>query len=614
MLNTRKTSIEVLVLTAGVYIVLAQDLMSSRITQHGYVFPENVTVAIGGTVNLRIVLPMNPNDRCLYRRPGSVEDIDVHADSLANRTECSIDILEIEPADAGFWRLTMIRGSTMIRGLSMINVIDVPTVQNNSDMGAIGGLEEITPRGTDYCYVLRNANAPNRHVPMYGQCTLEMSDMDPTSSGRWNVIAGVRGYLREIEFTVDIEHREEQIVTTVMRGWDYLILLCSLRGSLKTVKFCRFQRLSDNRGINLHEGLGLDRYHYHGNGFETGDCGLQIDTPDSIDKGLWTCSLGYGNDTITKFSGAILDGSEQEAELSIINVEDVDVLNGTGITIQCNANKPLDYCWFKDPSGNIYSVSDNSVDNAYGVRFRYHGISLQMGDCGIELNTTADVMAGQWSCHIGSSKFSALEVSRYINVRISNSQMIGSSNTLRATLGAALVLECSSIPKRTPLKYCRYVTPSGQAFSLGENVTSEEAILGNYFATPNHDPKKGSCSLVVKNISPFDIGQWTCAGKIAGQTVEHYATIEITGELKRSTELNAASIFGMTIGAILILLTAVGFVCYSFRQKIRRRVAAINQEIEMREGRIVRDFQRISDASGASDSTDQNRMTAESRL
>ncbi|KAL1379417.1 hypothetical protein pipiens_014919 [Culex pipiens pipiens] len=566
-----------------------ENLLTSYTIMHGYVFPASVTAAVGESVHLKVLLSMNEEDRCLYREPGSTEDIDVHGSTRRRRTtvvpttnssstkqrfssdsrsvdpnECGIKVLNINHEDAGFWRLTLARGTTLIRGVTLVNVIDVPTVPNPSDRDSITGLEEVTPTGTDYCYVLRDTETQGRDVPMYEQCSLKVTSMDPTGNGQWNVIAGVRGYMREMQFAINIEHREEQIVTSIHRGAEFQVLVCQLRYSRQTIRFCRFLRLSDQLGLNMLEGVGWGRYRYYGNGFETGDCGLEIDDPDGVDRGLWKCVVGYGDEQIMKVSGAILDGGEEEAPLAILRVEDVNGLNGTEVKLQCNANKPLDYCWFKDPLGVIYSVSEVLMEDEEGS-YWYEGISLAMGDCGIRLKPVTEEMTGRWSCHVGSSRVSALEVSSYVNVR-----------------------------------YCRFITPSGQAFSLDESVTSENAILGNYYSNPNHNPKKGFCSLVVMSVSSADIGQWICAGKIAGHTMEQYAAIEVSTESAGNpADLSTASIVGMALGGAVILVGVVGLGYYNYWRRVRKQVVAVNHEIELQE----RAQRRFSIASGTNSSS-----------
>ncbi|XP_053687098.1 uncharacterized protein LOC128736636 [Sabethes cyaneus] len=594
--------------------VASDNLLMSNVIINGYVFPTNVTVAVDESVHLKILLSMNDDDRCLYREPGSTEDVDVHATFRhtyqnsrqlnVDPNECGIKISKITRADAGFWRLTLVRGTTLVRGVSMISVIDAPVVPDPGFRDSIDGLEEITPEGTDYCYMLRNTETQTRDVPSYETCSLDANEMDPTGSGRWNVIVGVQGYMREMHFGVDIQHKEEQIVTSIHRAAEYEVLTCNLRyvSSKQMIKFCRFLRLADSLGLNMLEGVGWDRYRYSGNGFAAGDCGLEIEEPAAIDRGLWKCIVGFGDEATIKVSGAIVDNREIEVGLAIIAVEDVNVLNGTDMILQCNANKPLDYCWFKDPTGMIYSVSESSMTNEDGY-YWYSGISLAMGDCGIKLKPITTEMAGRWSCHVGSSNFSALEVSEYINVRVSLSQMIGTEDYVHATLETAMLIECSSIPKHTPLQYCRFVPPSGEAFSLEESVASDNAILGKYYSNPSHDPKNGFCSLIVKTVSNSDVGQWICAGKIAGHTMEHYTTIEAVVSQNDAAELTVASIVGMALGSLAILVIVVGIGFYNYRRRLRRQVETVNREIEMQERRREEAVQEIASAGGSSRSS-----------
>lgn len=622
-MNRVLVTVLIYVITSAQWISAENLLMNARIMQ-GFIFPTSVTVAVGESVHLKILVTMSEGDRCLYREPGSDDDVDVHAPASFQRqprviaanashgtradlnvdaSECGIKVLNVNHGDAGFWRLTMMHGGHLIRGITMVNVIDVPTVPDTSDRDSIVGLEEITPGGTDYCYVLRDTDMQTKDVPMYEQCSLAVSEMDPTGTGHWNVIAGVQGYMREMHFAINIEHKDEQIETSIHRGAESHVLMCNLRYSRMTIQFCRFIRVADNQGLNMLQGVGWDRYRYYGNGFASGDCGLEIEDPDTIDRGLWKCVMGYGDAEMMKVSGAIMDNSDgEQPELAILSAEDVNALNGTEMTLQCNANKPLDYCWFRNPRGEIYSVSENLVPGE-DEHYWYSGISLSLGDCGIRLKPVSEEMAGQWSCHVGSSRYTSLEVSAEINVRVGSSQIIPMTETVVATLDGALVVECSSIPKNTPFKYCRFVVPSGQAFNLNEGITADQAILGKYYSNPSHDPKKGFCSLVITRVTSVDLGQWICAGKIAGHTMEQYTTFEVVGPQPRgdSAELTTASIVGMAIGGTIILFGAIGLGYYNFWRRMKRQAAAVNHEIELEERTIDRQAaERYSIASRSS--------------
>lgn len=63
------------------------------------------------------------------------------------------------------------------------------------------------------------------------------------------------------------------------------------------------------------------------------------------------------------------------------------LIDGSEPTISCNANLPIDYCWFRKPNGEILSVSDRMMmeSDAASKMFSYHGLGFGLGECGIAL-------------------------------------------------------------------------------------------------------------------------------------------------------------------------------------------------------------------------------------
>uniref|UniRef100_A0AAG5DB61 Immunoglobulin domain-containing protein n=1 Tax=Anopheles atroparvus TaxID=41427 RepID=A0AAG5DB61_ANOAO len=615
-----------------------ENLLTSFEFRHGYVYPTSVTVAEGEVIHLRLLVPMQNGDQCVYREPGSPVDIDVHArdeESAARRrqrnvneegtiqrileNECGIRVNPVQQRDAGFWRLTLVRGAERIRGVSMVDVIERPSVPEVGIGGAasVTTLDEISPARTEYCYVQRQG-APSgsqmqNAVPMHERCQLPLSSTDPTGAGVWSVIAGVQGQMREMTYGIQIENKDEQIITTLHREQDYHVLSCHLRYTQLMLKFCRFLRLADGFGLNVIPGIGTSRYGYIGAGFERNECGLEILEPDGLDRGVWKCLLGYGDESITKVSGAIVDNSDTTLPLAIIGRDEmVAAQNDTTVSLQCNANKPIDYCWFRGPHGQFYSLSERlSEENADGHHW-YSGISLAMGDCGLGLAAiTEHEHAGRWQCYVGNGRVSALEVSAGFTVRVSPTQMIAAVDTIEATQGFPALLGCESIPRGTPLQYCRFVTPTGEAFSLNENVTSDRPVLERYYSNPNHDQTRGSCSLVIASVRTEDFGQWVCAGKIDGHATEHIAqlTVHNRDETDEPPEepgptgetLSAASIVGMAIGAVALVGGAVGLGFWQYRKRLHRQASAVNAEIQMGDMRASR--RRISVISSESGSS-----------
>uniref|UniRef100_A0A182N3A9 Ig-like domain-containing protein n=1 Tax=Anopheles dirus TaxID=7168 RepID=A0A182N3A9_9DIPT len=630
----------------------AQNLLTSFEIAHGYIYPPSVTVAEGEVLQLRLLVPMQEGDRCFYREPGSPTDIEVNGidddapepgpsrrpTKMARRIgdqECSIRVSPVHQRDAGFWRLTLVRDADRVRGVTMVDVIERPAVPEIGMGGTgISSLEEISPDRTEYCFVLRQgatatASEGAMHgassVPMYERCHLPLSETDPTGAGMWSVIAGVQGQMREMTYGIHIENKEEQIVTSVHKETDYHVLTCHLLYTKLMLKFCRFVRLTDGFGLNVIPGVGTPRYGYLGRGFERNECGLEIIGPEGLDRGTWKCLLGYGDATLTKVSGAIVDNSDTSPPLAIVGLDEhVTAQNGTMASLLCNANKPIDYCWFRGPHGQFYTLSESLTAEGRdgGHQHWYSGIALALGECGITFATMLDAEhAGRWHCYVGSGHVSALEVSAAFEVRISRTQMIAQVDRVEAAVDFPALIGCDSIPRGTPLQYCRFVTPTGEAFSLNENVTNERPVLGRFYSNPNHNLAKGSCSLVIATVRAEDFGEWICAGKIEGHPMEHiYGVVlhdrnektdgEVVPEATGET-LSAASISGMVIGAIAVVGGAVGVGYWQFRKRLHRQAAATNHEIQMAtiestEGaRSERVDQRISIGSSGSDSSSQ---------
>uniref|UniRef100_A0A182RF15 Ig-like domain-containing protein n=1 Tax=Anopheles funestus TaxID=62324 RepID=A0A182RF15_ANOFN len=629
------------------HTVIGTNLLTSFEVRHGYIYPPNVTVAEGEVMHLRLLVPMQEGDRCLYREPGSPTDVDVHGverDLTASRkishgkmvrfgeAECSIRVNPVHQRDGGFWRLTLVHGVERIRGVTMVDVIERPSVPEIGIGGgaagaAVSSLDEISPERTEYCFVLRQDTASEgaASVPMYERCHLPLSETDPTGAGVWSVIAGVQGQMREMTYGIHIENKAEQIVTTVHKESDYHVLSCNLLYTNLMLKFCRFVRLADGLGLNVIPGIGTSRYGYIGAGFERNECGLEILGPEGLDKGTWKCLLGYGDDSLTKVSGAVVDNSDINPPLAIMRPDEmVTAQNGSMASLQCNANKPIDYCWFRGPHGQFYSLSESLTAERNDGHYWYGGISLEMGECGITFaNIFADEHAGQWHCYVGSGHVTALEVSATFQVRISSSQMISQSDRVEVRLDFPALLGCDSIPRGTPLQYCRFVTPTGQAFSLNENITTDRPILNRFYSNPNHNLAKGSCSLVIASVQMEDFGEWICAGKIEGHPMEHIYGIVLhnrdeqippDGEPEPAGgTLSAASIGGMVIGAVAVIAGAVAIGYWQFRKRLHRQTVAANEEIQMRTIELQEDLtrteQRISIISSRSDSSSTNSNT-----
>lgn len=232
----------------------------------------------------------------------------------------------------------------------------------------------------------------------------------------------------------------------------------------------------------MNTGQGTGRYSYVGDGLPSGDCGLHIAEPEVFDRFRWKCLLGYGqangqqsaadNGTI----GAILDASAEPARELVDLTADHTVygLNGTVVNVLCKSPVAVDYCWFTHPHGDRISVSEPAsnghVDSAEPTLFRYYGSGLRMGECGITLSPATLNDTGRWKCHLGTFRRIGFEASREVRVRISTSRLVASEPNVEVLTAAPIHLECTTIPVRLPLEYCRFVRPDGRGFSIDETI------------------------------------------------------------------------------------------------------------------------------------------------
>lgn len=64
-------------------------------------------------------------------------------------------------------------------------------------------------------------------------------------------------------------------------------------------------------------------------------------------------------------------------------------------------DEPIKYCRFVAPNGDVHSVAE---DMLLTTRFKYYGISLLNGDCGIEIDDLIESDFGNWQCVLRTTK------------------------------------------------------------------------------------------------------------------------------------------------------------------------------------------------------------------
>lgn len=181
-------------------------------------FPPNITVVRGETVYLRLKEVVPDQKECLYRSPGTEDLVITSNDRIKSWNDggsCAITITDIQIEDAGFWRLTSKNDANLLRGLSIVNV-----VQRNDDFPAeiddIVKFEDLTPEDTNYCYVHRTDNEQSSELPIYEKCYLPDHILDPKAQGLFNVVAGIKGQTKELTFEINIETKGIHTLYTII--------------------------------------------------------------------------------------------------------------------------------------------------------------------------------------------------------------------------------------------------------------------------------------------------------------------------------------------------------------------------------------------------------------
>ncbi|CAG5009890.1 unnamed protein product [Parnassius apollo] len=227
-------------------------------------------------------------------------------------------------------------------------------------------------------------------------------------------------------------------------------------------------------------------------------------------------------------------------------VETILALENENIAIQCKTNLPMSYCGFLHPSGRRYSFTDLAASN---------------GNCIIKINITkADV--GEWKCHIGM-KAMRVEMLKVIELRVVDN-MAAVQDNVTALHGEPVTLACATTKGMVPLSYCRFEPPHSTPFSIDSTVSISNPILNRYYFPPNKSLDRGDCAVTIRKVKYEDLGIWTCGAALDdGQEYTDRIKLEVEGFYTMST----ASATGVTVGAVLIVVTLVILGYYAWKRR-----------------------------------------------
>lgn len=102
------------------------------------------------------------------------------------------------------------------------------------------------------------------------------------------------------------------------------------------------------------------------------------------------------------------------------------------------------------------------------------------------------------------------------------------------------------------------------------------ALMDNYYFSPNRKMDHGHCSLIVKKATLQHMGQWTCAGRLTGRSVEYIDDFRVQ---VLENGLSVAAIGGMVFVALFIVAAvfAIGFLTYKKRYQSVARSSITSQ-------------------------------------
>ncbi|XP_069702846.1 uncharacterized protein [Periplaneta americana] len=358
-------------------------------------------------------------------------------------------------------------------------------------------------------------------------CDFTRYPVTEADEGGWKLIVGMTGKVTEDEFQQDVTVTREALsvsVTDSTRFTGGLDLLCSLTPSA-AVQDCRFTR-PDGEVILPDEGIGNAHYTYFGSGLANGDCGLSIQQVQQVDRGWWNCSLLHG--AVQSFS--LLNVSATDEYQGVWTEEgNLAVLNGAQMTLSCRAGTPLEYCWFRHPSGEHlrFSIPKQPLQRD-PFRFYWFADSLHLGVCALSVSQVdLYVDSGQWGCYVNDPDNADEDLEVLINVTVARTNVVSLVEEVLFS-PEDTILQCYSVPLGSPLQYCRFIRPDGKGFNV---VPGSVAVLERYvYEAGGLDQGECGLRIISYNLTQEDEGEWTCVARLQGSDQEGQDSIMLLAD------------------------------------------------------------------------------------
>ena len=170
------------------------------------VIPSNLIVTAGESVNIKMKVPFSDKVQCFYQAPGQkLTNITTNRVKYWTTENCGISINGIIKSDSGVWKLMSKSEDNVIKGVSVIQVIN--KIDTTIEQQVYSPTDDFTPTDLqlDYCYVSKETGIRKYAEIHSNACKIPNNLQEDLESGLWNVHIGTKGQINEITYKIEIQ-------------------------------------------------------------------------------------------------------------------------------------------------------------------------------------------------------------------------------------------------------------------------------------------------------------------------------------------------------------------------------------------------------------------------
>lgn len=198
----------------AVSLVVESESLSQLNFYQNVVIPSNLIVTAGESVNIKIKVSVIEQVECFYQAPGQkMTNIPSDRVKYWSTEKCGIRINGILRSDTGVWKLMYKSGDSVIKGVSVIEVID--KIDTTIDLQVYSPTDDFTPtdRQLDYCYVSKDSGIRKYAEIHNNACKIPEHLQEELESGLWNVHVGTKGQINEVTYKIEIRSAGRKLNT-----------------------------------------------------------------------------------------------------------------------------------------------------------------------------------------------------------------------------------------------------------------------------------------------------------------------------------------------------------------------------------------------------------------